>query len=126
VRRREELQKQSYQGLQRYLRQGLLDREVCDKVGELLQLWEGISDNQERLKELEQSREKIFEAQKQIQGNMGALSAEGREGALRARYVEQLEAQEDRLGMFEAKGAELETEIERLKDEIQVLIRTLE
>jgi len=126
VRRREELRKQSYQGLQRYLRQGLLDRDVCDKVGELLGLWERISDNQERLKELAQARQKIFETQRQIQGNMGALSAAGKEGALRARYVEQLEAQEDRLGGLEQQESELQTEIERLKDEIEALIKTLE
>jgi hypothetical protein len=126
VRRREELQKQSYQGLQRYLQQGLLDSEVCDKVGELLGLWERISDNQEHLKELAKGRQEIFETQKQIQGNMGALSAAGKEGTLRARYVEQLEAHEDRLRGLEQDEAELKTEIERLKDEIQALIRTLE
>jgi cell division protein FtsB len=56
---------------------------------------------------------------------MGALSAAGKEGALRARYVEQLEAQEDRLGGLGQQEAELETEIERLRDEIQALIKTL-
>jgi hypothetical protein len=126
VRRREELRKQSYQGLQRYLRQGLLDREACDKVGELLGLWEKISDNQERLKEAEQERQKIFESQKQIQGNMGVLSAEGKEGTLRARYVEQLEAKEDRLRVLEQREMELKAEIERLKQEIQALIGALE
>ena len=126
VRRREELRKQSYQGLQRYLQLGLLDRDACDRVGELLGFWEKISNNQDRLKELEKERQTIFEAQKQIQGNMGALSAEGKEGVLRARYVEQLEIKEDRLRVLEQGETELKTEIEELKQEIQALIRALE
>ena len=126
VRRREELRKQSYQGLQRYLQLGLLDRDACDRVGELLGFWEKISNNQDRLKELEKERQTIFETQKQIQGNMGALSAEGKEGVLRARYVEQLEFKEDRLRVLEQGETELKTEIEELKQEIQALIRALE
>jgi hypothetical protein len=126
VRRREELRKQSYQGLQRYLQLGLLDRDACDRVGELLGFWEKISNNQDRLKELEKERQTIFETQKQIQGNMGALSAEGKEGVLRARYVEQLEIKEDRLRVLEQGETELKTEIEELKQEIQALIRALE
>jgi cell division protein FtsB len=57
---------------------------------------------------------------------MGALSAAGKEGALRTRYVEQLEAQEDRLGGLGQQESELQTEIERLKDEIESLIKALE
>jgi chaperonin cofactor prefoldin len=126
MKRREELQKQSYRGLQQYLQQGLLDREACDKVGEVLGLWERISDNQERLKEVDQERKNIFEAQTQIQGSMGALSVEGKEGSLRARYVEQLEAKEDRLRALEQREERLKVEIEQLKQEIQALIRSLE
>jgi chaperonin cofactor prefoldin len=126
MKRREELQKQSYRGLQQYLQQGLLDREACDKVGEVLGLWERISDNQERLKEVDQERKNIFEAQTQIQGSMGALSVEGKEGSLRARYVQQLEAKEDRLRALEQREERLKVEIEQLKQEIQALIRSLE
>ncbi len=56
--RREELHKQSYSGLQRYLRQGLIDSETHAQVAELLGLWERISDNERALKEAEAERAK--------------------------------------------------------------------
>ena len=125
VSRREELRKQSYRGLQHYLRQGLIDIETHAQVAELLGLWERVSDNERSLKETEQERQKIFGVQQQIQGNMGALSATGKEGALRARYVEQLEASEVELRALEARESGLQEEIERLKRLIRDRIQAL-
>jgi hypothetical protein len=123
--RREELQKQSYQGLQRYLQQGLLNREAYDKVTELLGLWEKIGDGQKRLQEAEQERQKIYKGQQQIQGNMGPLATTGKEGALRARYVAQLEANEDQLRSLEQQETDLKAEIEGLKQEIEARLKAL-
>ncbi len=97
LRRREEIQKQSYQGLQQYLKQGLLDARAMAALTELLKLWEAIEDQERELTLVEKEREKIYKAQQQIQGNMGALGQTGKEGALRARYVEQLEGTEGEL-----------------------------
>jgi hypothetical protein len=123
--RREELRRQSYQGLQSYLKQGLLNREAYDKVAELLGLWEKIADDEKRVQEVEQERQKIYKAQQQIQGNMGTLSTTGKEGALRARYVEQLETGEDQLKALDRQEADLKAEIEGLKEEIQARIKAL-
>ena len=125
VSRREQLRKQSYRGLQRYLRQGLIDKETHAQVAELLGLWERISDNERSLKEAGVERQKIFGIQQQIQDNMGALSATGKEGALRARYVEQLEASEDELRALDARESDLREEIGRLKGEIRDRIQAL-
>jgi len=125
VSRREQLRKQSYRGLQRYLRQGLIDKETHAQVAELLGLWERISDNERSLKEAGAERQKIFGIQQQIQDNMGALSATGKEGALRARYVEQLEASEDELRALDARESDLREEIGRLKGEIRDRIQAL-
>ncbi len=122
---REELRRQSYADLQRYLRRGLLDREVYNRVAELLGLWEKIGDAEKRLKEVEQERQKIYKAQQQIQGNMGALSTTGKEGALRARYVEQLEASEDQLQALDKRESNLKAEIERLEGEIEARLKAL-
>jgi hypothetical protein len=124
--RREELHRQSYQGLQRYLRQGLLDRSTYDRVAGLLRLWEKIADYEQRLVEAEAERKKIYKAQQQIQGNMGALSTTGKEGTLRSRYVEQLAASEDQLRVLERSESDLRDEIERLKKEIEAQIKTLQ
>jgi hypothetical protein len=123
--RREELQRQSYEGLQRYLQQGLLDRDAYDKVAELMGLWERIADDENRLQETGQERKKVYKAQQQIQGNMGALSATGREGALRTRYVEQLEATMDQLRLLDQLEADLKAEIERLKETVEERIEAL-
>jgi hypothetical protein len=123
--RREELLKQSYQGLQRYLQQGLLNREAYDRVSELLALGEKITDAEKRLQEADQERQKLYKSQQQIQGNMGALSTTGKEGALRTRYVEQLETSEDQIQALARQDAGLKTEIEQLKKEIEARIKAL-
>lgn len=125
MRRREELRKQSYEGLQRYLEKGLLDREAYDTVAELLGLWEQIADHEKRVQEVGAERQKIYQAQQQIQGNMGALSTTGKEGTLRARYVEQLEASEDQLNALNQQETELKAEIDRLRHEIGARLKAL-
>ncbi|MFN2243329.1 MAG: hypothetical protein ACK2U2_13650 [Anaerolineae bacterium] len=116
--RQEQLQKQSYEGLRRYLEQELLDREAYETVTELLGLWERIAGSEKRVQEIDRERQKIYQAQQQIQGNMGALSATGKEGALRTRYVEQLEATEDQLRSLAQQEAEFKAVIQRLNDQI--------
>jgi hypothetical protein len=123
--RREELKKQSYRGLQRYLRQGLMDQDVYDRVADLLRLWEEITENENRLEEVDQERQQVYQAQQQIQGNMGALSTTGKEGALRARYVEQLEMSEDQLRSLAQQEAHRKDKIERLKQQIKAQIQAL-
>ena len=56
---------------------------------------------------------------------MGALSATGREGALRTRYVEQLEATEDQLRSFDQQETDLRAAIERSKEEVAERIEAL-
>ena len=125
LRRREELHKQSYEGLQRYLKQGLLDRDAYDRVTELMGLWEQIADDQVRLQETDQERQRVYQAQSQIQGNMGALSATGKEGVLRTRYVEQLEATEEQLRALDQQETDLRAAIERAKEEVEERLAAL-
>jgi hypothetical protein len=123
--RREELRKQSHRGLQRYLRQGLIDPGVLEQVSKLLSLWEKIENSEERTKEVAKERQKVYKAQEQIQGNMGALSTTGKEGALRSRYVEQLAASEDRLKGLARDESALKAEVEQLKVEISTRLEAL-
>jgi len=126
VRRYEEVRKQSYEALKQYLDRGLLNRKDYDQMAELLKLWERVAANEKRLAEVEAERQKIYKAQQQIQGNMGALSTTGKEGALRARYVEQLEASENQLQGLARQESDLQAEIERLKGEIEARLKALE
>jgi hypothetical protein len=75
---------------------------------------------------LDKEREKVYKAQQQIQGNMGALSQQGKEGALRSRYVTQLEASEEELKALARKEADLKKENEQLKAKIEKQVRALE
>jgi hypothetical protein len=125
LRRQEELLRQSLEGLERYHRQGLLDRKTHDKAAEVLRLWSQIVSNEQRLKELDAERQNIYAAQQQIQGNMGALSTAGKEGALRAQYVDQLAASEEQLRGIGQQEAALKAEIERLKQEVEAKLRAL-
>jgi len=50
---------------------------------------------------------------------MKALSKTGKEGTLRARYVEQLAASEKHLRALDAQEAEVKKEVDRLKARIQ-------
>jgi hypothetical protein len=117
--RREEIQRQSYETLRRYLGDGLMARAAYEKAAELLRLWEQIADAERRVQELEKERQGVYQAQQQIQANMGALGTAGKEGALRARYVEELEASQDRLRALAEEGAGVKQQIERLKGELQ-------
>jgi hypothetical protein len=125
IRRREELQRQSYDGLRRYLRQGLLAQAPYNRVAEILALWEKIGDHKKQIEQLKQARQAIYKGQDQIQGNMGALGTTGKEGALRARYVEQLEESENRLKDLARQESDLKAEIERIEAEIAARIEAL-
>ncbi len=125
ITRVEELRRQSYDGLRRYLRQGLINRQVHDRVNALLKLWEKIGDDERALAQSDKERDKIYKAQEQIRGNLGALGQSGKEGAMRARYVEQLEATEEQLKQLAAREASLRTEIEKLKQEAEKIVEGL-
>lgn len=118
ISRREELQRQSYEQLGRYLRDGLLDRGAHDKLVALLRLWEQIGDVQKRLEELNKQREKLFRSQEQIRQNLQALGTSGREGALRNDYVNRLQASEQEIEGVAVKEREDRELLARLEQEV--------
>jgi hypothetical protein len=126
VLRKEELYKQTYAGLQQYLRQGLINPEVHAKAAEILRLWEQAQELEKALNELEDQRAAIFRQQQQIQGNMAALGASGKEGALRARYVSDLEASEDQLKELRRQEEALKQKAADLEEEITRQVKALE
>ena len=95
-------------------------------MAEILSLWEQIDERKEEIDRVDKERQQLYKAQKQIQGNMGALSKTGKEGALRARYVGQLEETENRLRALGRRERDLNKEIERLEQEIKRRLRAFE
>lgn len=122
--RREEIQKQSYVNLQRYLQNGLIDRSTHDLIAQILKLLEKINTHKQRLSEIDQERQRIYDAQKQIQGNMQALSSEGKEGRVRSQYVDRLEATENSLSVQNKEESRLKQEIEQLEAEIEEKLKS--
>jgi len=124
-RRQEEIRKQSFAGLRAYLDDGLLTPRQLSKLSKLLEMWESVAEQEKHIADLGAERAKVYRAQEQIQGNMGALGRAGKEGALRARYVQQLEATEGRLRTLDRQDVEAKAEIERLQGEIASLLKQL-
>lgn len=118
-RRQEQIERQSYVTLQRFLRQGLIDRTTHDLIATILGLLEKIGDHKKRIEAINQERQKIYEAQKQIQGNMAALANTGKEGQMRAQYVDRLETTEQTLQVLAQEESQLQAEIKRLEKEIE-------
>ncbi len=113
--RREEIRNQNYATIGRYLKDGLLDRSAHDKIAELLGLWQKIADYNRELSKIEAKRKKIYKAQTQIQGNMKALGSSGKEGGLRAQYVDKLAATEKQLQSLAGEEARLQAEIKKVE-----------
>ena len=126
VSRKEELKRQSYEELQRFVAKGLLKREIFDKALAILRHWDRIDNKKSALSALANERENIFKQQKQFQGNMTALGKEGKEGALRTRYVEELEASETRLAAIAAEEVAVRNALTELEDELKQQIKALE
>ncbi len=82
------------------LSNGLIDRNTHDLIAQILSLLEKINRHKQRISEIDQERQKIYDAQKQIQGNMQALTSEGKEGRVRSQYVDRLEATENSLNVL--------------------------
>ena len=122
--RREEIQQQSYVNLQRYLGKGLIDRSTHDLIAEILTLLGKINDHKQRISEIDQERQKIYDAQKQIQGNMQALTSEGKEGRVRSQYVDRLEATETSLNVLGQEETKLKSEIEGLEIKIEEKLKS--
>lgn len=125
VSRREEIRRQSAQGLRDWLKAGLLDTKTHNRLAELLNLWEQIAAHERRLAEIEQERQKVYKAQEQARGNMGALGASGKEGELRSSYVDKLRASEQQLDALAGEEKKLQAEIARLKDQIDAALKAL-
>ncbi len=124
--RREEIQKQSLAGLKQYLENGFLEKEVYEKLLELLGFWEKIGEKESARADIEKERLKIQRDQEALRNNLSALSKEGSEGELRAGFVARLKESDLELEKNSQKERKLAAEIQRLKDEIGSRLKALE
>jgi hypothetical protein len=117
--RREEIRRQSTRTIGAYLKHGLIGRQDHDRLAELLSLWSRIAAAEKRLAEVDKERDQVYKAQQQIQGNMQPLAQTGKEGALRASYVDKLQATEHQLEALAQEETRLRTEIKGLQTQVE-------
>lgn len=118
VARREEIRNQRFETLQRWLRDHLLEQAAFDRIKALLALYDRLAEHEANVRKNEAGRQAIFNQQKVVQGNLGALKEQGEEGKLRDRYVRTLNQLEDQLAQLKASDDELAAAIARVKAEI--------
>jgi hypothetical protein len=122
LRRREELRRQATGTLEGYLKQGVLDTHDQQRLEKLVALWSQIAQHEQRLSEVDKERQQVYKTQEQIQGNMKALSSTGKEGTLRASYVEKLQASEDRLQALAGEEHQLKEQIDELNGQVEATL----
>jgi hypothetical protein len=122
VARREEIRSQRLEQLRRWLRDRILDESAFAALQTVLSLYERMAEHEAKLKENEGQRKEIFAQQKAVQANLTALRDQGEEGQLRARYVQTLNEQEDRLAQIRADDAGHRQAIERTQKEIEAVL----
>jgi hypothetical protein len=125
VRRVQALEGISYEGLRRFLEKGLMVEAVYARLERLLRTWERIAGAGREREEAAAARESVYAAQQSIRANLDALGEGGREGQLRAMYVEQLEASEASLRQINEREAALTAEIARLQEEAKMFVEGL-
>jgi hypothetical protein len=125
ISRREELVRQNLSALREYLRRNLLDAKTFGALERVLTLYDRHQAAGARLTAIEDERQRIYAAQEQVRGNLGSLKESGEEGKLRARYVHQLQEQEDELAALEREAKALRAEQEQIEAEIERAIAAL-
>lgn len=116
ISRRQALSNLSWREAQTAFQDSLLDERSRQRVKALLDILEPLEKREEELAENTAQRSEIFEKQKQIQANLGSLGKEGKEGALRLRYIESLEQSEDQLRDLALQAKSLNERIGTLKN----------
>jgi len=116
--RQEELRRQSYSGLQQYLKHELIDQKTNDQIAELLSLWEKVTEKGRQIQDIKSEQEDIHKSQEQFRKNMQALGSSGKEGTLRDIYVEKLRTSEINLEALLQKESDLKQEIKALEHDV--------
>lgn len=110
VERREHIRSINFEQLRRYLMDRMLDQNTVSELREVLTLYARIDSIIQRYNEIEALRQKIYNQQTQIRGNLDVLKNEGGEGELRTRYITTLAESEDQLNALREEEATLRSE----------------
>jgi hypothetical protein len=111
------------EGLRRYLDSDLLDAESTGRLAPLLELMRRRQEVGASIRRTEGLAGHIRDTQRQIaELKLPPLARDGKEGELRARYVAELEAAEDRLAELRVQAESLQAQADALDQEIKELL----
>ncbi|MFP4085171.1 MAG: hypothetical protein ACLFUL_00115 [Desulfobacteraceae bacterium] len=108
-----------------FIRKGYLEDTAETKLKQLVRLKAEISNLNQALESLKQERQQIFDDQKRLRENLESLGPSMEEKALKSRYIQQLNQQENRLDTLAQKEKELiearNAKQARLEEDIRTL-----
>lgn len=106
---------------------GLLDEANYEKLSQIFQISEEVKQLEARQAQLTARRTQILEEQEQYRRNLTALRGDGgKEGALRDRILQQLEASQNQLNAVQKENEDSESKAELLMRRLDALVKTLE
>lgn len=117
--RRELVKNLNGRQLQTYLQNRVLDAATVQALEEVLQRYHQIDALRQRIQAGTNENKGIYQRQEQIRGNLNSLGREGEEGALRKRYVDELNRLEDQLLALSSEEQRLKQQIAGLEAEIK-------
>ena len=115
----------NYHDLERYLENEYIDNALIDDLRDILDAVQSINSMRTQISKLEQEQKSLYDKQEQLRKNMGSLGSAGKEGTLRQRVVDQLEASQDRLEAIDVEIGQFATAILGTEGNINNLIDAL-
>jgi len=114
-----------YHDLDRYMENRYIDKTLLAELRKLLDTLQTIHDMQAQWQALAEERNELYQQQEQYHKNMASLGSTGKEGTLRQRVVDQLEASQDRLETIDHDIADFKRKIEDTEKQVDAMIAGL-
>lgn len=118
----EEIRHLSLNTLEWYLNEKKIGKQDYEWMKRIIELQASINERRNRIAKMDEEYNRIFVDQERIRQNIQALHTEGKEGAMRLKYVETLGKQEERLNEILQLKEKINKEIEKIEDEIYALL----
>ena len=103
----------------------LLDQRTHDSLAHVLRLWHDANEYERSRGRVEVMQREAYAKQTKLAEQLKVLKDTGPEGALRLRYVKELEIEQDRVNSCEAEMARLASEALRARENANAALRTL-
>jgi len=122
IRKRHVIKSLKLSDLLKYVDNHQLDESLLDALTDILKTMESIQDIQAQLDKLGDERNQLFATQKEARLNMRTLNTTGKEGTLRLRMVDQMEASQDKLDAIDAQLTQLKAKITASEEKIDTML----